>query len=686
MRKGLAAALVAVAAGAFAARALAADVTGPAAAISPASPIIDVYGYRRERVAPERPGQSVTIRPEDPSRFDTTAQLTRDSALAVPETGRITAGGFALPRIRGQDLRLTEIWVEDFQLADPFTGLPLVDELDLRAFGELSLHQGVTPPELATVSPAGVVQYRLRPVSASRLTLGSAFGKPFGHSLYILGESLQRGVAPERPHDQQVFSARAYARQHRTDGRYSYYDDAATPYASGDDRTLTRESNDRLSRAALPAVRYAAGADEVRAMALWQDAGGGLPAPSSRVPSRAEQKATANFASLRWRRAFATDSAELALTTGEDQRRATDLDGSVLGERGEHRVKVETRRVAARGRWHRDRHDTYLDVEGARARVKTRGSGDDLGALERRSERVYVGSAVQLPFSLLVEAKAEARRLVDRRTANGTAPLKSIDAVDARERHRTRDAFGGSLALGWLGGAFAPYAQAAALDRPPTLLEEYGDGSGVRASPGIAAEKARHLEIGLRAGGLTAAIFLDTTTDRIVLIPSLGQTVRAQNVGVARVRGGTVAYEGRFGRTEPFVGGTLLEPLDRTLPDRPRVLPGVAEKQAALGVAQGAGKATVRWTSRYRSRVFRDARNEIETPASWQHDLAVDASTAVAHVTLRYGLLVANLTNVTSAKVAARGEHQDEGVTGVADYAGAPLPGRQVKLWVEAEL
>jgi hypothetical protein len=210
----------------------------------------------------------LVIRPDDPSRFDTAAQLRQDASLAVPETGRISASGFALPRVRGEDVRFTEVYVEGMLLQDPYSGLPLVDELDLRAFGILVVHEGVPPPELASAGPIGVLDYRVAPAKAGTL-LGATVGQPYGVAGWALSTDATAGPDP--------WSFRVYARRHVTDGKYRYYDDHGTPYNTDDDTYRIRQDNQRQSSQILPVVAGPLLGGRLTALALAQSSNTGLP-------------------------------------------------------------------------------------------------------------------------------------------------------------------------------------------------------------------------------------------------------------------------------------------------------------------------------------------------------------------------------------------------------------------------
>ncbi len=119
--------------------------------------VIKIIGPQREILRPRHAGQSVVIRPSEETRFDIKHQLDKESSLILPETGRVNASGFSVPRVRGQDARFTEIYLEGLRIQDPYLGYPFIDDLDLRATGEMALYIGTPPPEFASVNPNGGV-------------------------------------------------------------------------------------------------------------------------------------------------------------------------------------------------------------------------------------------------------------------------------------------------------------------------------------------------------------------------------------------------------------------------------------------------------------------------------------------------------------------------------------------------
>ena len=677
---------------------------------SPAEPgdpnEFDVLGQRREHERDDRPGLSDVVRPIDATRFDTKAQLDADSALSSPETGRVSASGFAVPRIRGQDTRLTEIYVEDLLLQDPYSGLPLVDEIDLRAFGELAIHEGVSPIDLATVNPVGALRYRIVPARTSGANAGATIGAPFGSSIWILGQyRSESGEAAVEEGDRfPALAARAYVRQHRTNGRYTYYDDHATPYNGADDRYLSRENNDRVSRTAMPAFSLVHGPDRLSFLALWQDADGGLAADSPIIKAQARSHAASNFASLAWTRQLSPALASTTtIATTEDLRSIRDPAAAIFTTTDATKFKAESRRARVRLEYEEAKTRVRVEVGGARAIVGTAGAFETMQALSRETYDVYAGATTKIitgsATAIDLEIKGLARRLEDKVATSGGGPAATIDAATKESGDSRRQlSQGTSLTLGLSGMAVKPYLQIAAATRPPSLLEEFGDAATVRGNQDLKQESARHYETGVavishdRQARAGLSLFADDAKDRLTFTPSLGQTMRAQNLGKTATHGLSVNGEFFYRDSHPFANVTWLTARDISSDRTTHVLPSIPERQAALGIEEGILRrmVTVRWTSRYRSDVFLDTLSSIQSPGYWLHDASVDWHAPSAKSRLSAGLAVLNVANLTRVPIQAVGgganDAQSNGETALANVDGYPLPGRQWRLSIDFAL
>lgn len=638
--------------------------------------MIDVVGIRREGAYADRPGQSLILRPEDATRFDTATLLKREASVTLTETGRVTATGFAIPRIRGQDARLTEVYLEDELLFDPYAGLPLVDELDVRAFGELALHTGVTPFDLPTVNPIGALRYRLRPLTTPNAKLGVTAGAPYGSAGWLFAA---------HPAPEQGLEASLYARHHQTRGQYLYFDDGGTPYNTADDRTRMRTGNDRRGGQVLPTLGYRTDSTTVRLFSLINASDQGLPAPGA-LGGSARHESRSELANLSVERhASRSIRVRLRASRRADRRETHDPTRSVLGTRSESDLSVAAQRTGAGLAFAHNDIQVRVDADQDATSVHALTDGLTEVKVARRTESLYGGVSVSPWRPVTLEVKGRTSRLSDRRVAGEGDPVFETALVD----HVVRELTGLSAAIGVARAGAKVYVQLARHQRPPSLLEQFGDGGRIRGSPGLAPERVRHVETGAtyaftteRRVGLT--YFQDAVEDRMVLVPVLADTMRAQNLDRTRVRG----VEGRtdlgFGATRLNLGVSRLWPYHLTAD--PLLLPGIAEVYGAVGIEHDVTGATIRATSRYQSEVYRDLGNSIVVPAFWVHDVAADGRYEVGDVDLNIGLSVLNVLDVRRLTIASPETSANRGATAYSDVEGYPLPGRQWRLAVALDL
>lgn len=642
-------------------------------------PVVDIVGTRPEAVFDARPGQSLIFRPEDASRFDSSALLKRDASITLPETGRVSASGFAVPRIRGQDARLTEIYVEDELLQDPYSGLPLVDELDVRAFGELAYHIGTTPIDLATTNPVGTLRYRLRPLTAPSLKVGSTIGQPYGSAGWLAAGSPAGATGIE---------TRLYMRQHQTSGHFAYHDDHGTPYNTDDDTTEIRSGNDRRSAQALPQVSYKSGRTTARLFAVLGEGTAGLPG-ADRLHS-ARQTAHNQLVSMQVKQVLGSGplSSEMSLrihgSTRDDERRTNDPSHAILVTKGDAALKVDSRKGGATYTWDGERHALRVTADDEHANVLS--TADHITEIQVRREvqSLYAGVDMRPTPSSMLEVKGRALVIADRRVKGAGDWVLNAPT----ENQVTTKAQGTSVAASQRIGAADFYAQFARHLRPPSLLEAFGDGGAVRGSPALTPETILHREIGTTvrtAAGhrQSLAIFQDDITNRIVLLPVLANTLRAKNLETTRIQGLESRTDLVFENTRVSLGLTRLIPRNLT-GQRNTVLPSIAERYAAIGVEQDVADVTLRAASRYQSQVFRDTGNSIIVPAYAVHDLGADIHISMAKSRLDLGLSILNVTDVRRLEVKAPGSAKNKGATAFSDVDGYPLPGRQWRLSVAA--
>ena len=179
---------------------------------------------------------------------------------------------------------------------------------------------------------------------------------------------------------------------------------------------------------------------------------------------------------------------------------------------------------------------------------------------------------------------------------------------------------------------------------------------------------------------LRMAVFRDDTNDRIILLPSVAQTMRAQNAISTQINGIEIAGDATAVATTLAAGYANLLPMDYSVPKRSRIIPGVATHVATASISQMISVMTLRWATRYQSQIWRDSENTIAVPSYTVHDSTVDAKLSFVSV----GFGVFNVTDQRRLAIAASGTKANVGYTSYSDYAGMPLPGRQWRLSLSA--
>lgn len=621
-----------------------------------------------------RGGQSLSVRPSDASRFETLTHLKRESSVLAPETGRISASGFVVPRIRGQDVKLTDVYLEDILVQDPYSGLPLIEDLDLRAFGALELHQGMSPPDVPGQNPIGTLRYRFRQEKATKIQLGLQGGQPFGISAWGLG------IYRNEDDDYRI-----YGRQHSTSGRYRFYSDEATPYNSADDRQRTRENNDQRSLQSVPYFSKKWGPYTLRGLGWIYSADRGLPSASVVQSSSAREETSGHIAHLSLRREieatslFSRGLVSVALSQNQDERRIDDPERRYLGAADHSLLTVDSLRLQTAASLAGETWEHHLAADLSRTQVDGRAGQERYSALERLGETFSFGSRFTPLPRLEIEAKIAWRGLKDDDDVAGGNAFQEEEKAQKKDR---RDSTTWGLSAAWAEAAWALYVQAAAGERLPSILEEFGNGSTVRPSGALKPEEIEHHEAGASFHGkdwsLSSAFYQDRTDEKIVFIPILASASKALNIRKTVVQGMDLRADYEWRQTGLYLGFSRLLPHDTTRSEK-KILPGVPERVAVLEIRQSLGESTViRWFSRYRSDVYRDLNNSVLIPEVWIHDFSADQKlTLRMKDDLALGFSLRNVFNVMDLPVTAPGTSGSKGRTGYSDIAGFPLPGRQ---------
>ncbi len=636
-----------------------------------------IIGRKHEVSRPLKSGgQAVTVTPSRETGFDSAAHLKTESSLSPATTGRPTPSGFVVPRIRGQDSKVSEVYFEDFLLQDPYSGLPLVEDIDLRAFGKLEIFQGLSPFFIPSTSPIGAMRYRLKAFNKNSYTLGSQVGKPHG----VSGFGLARGVVAG---DDLQQTYQLYYRNHLSNGRYSFYHDHGTPYNKSDDYSDERRNNHQRSQQVLPFYKIAYKNHEWSYLGWWHEAHRGVPTITNDRSDRSSEDVVGHLNGVSWK--YQPEGASMALPKEtvfsgyrkEETRALNDESRSFLPATEKSELHSQSNHGALRGVWEFDAATVNVSSDYVAARIlqKNEGASDSSVELRRRANGFYAGIKSDIFSPVVSETKLSTRYFADRL---GDNELRS------REIRGLGQTFSG-------GSEFVQiYIQGGRDERAPSLLEEFGNGSAVQASAEIEPEVTRHLEAGfmtrpfLQDVQLALALFQDDTEQKIVFVPSLLNTAKAINLERTRIRGVDAHVSGAYKKTRVEVSGSRYAARDLSIADSDRQIPNVPEVTSAIQLEQEVSNFTARWLTRYRSKVFRDRRNSVETPEVWVSDASLDAAFLVSDVELKSGLGIYNVFDVKKVDIESPASGE-EGYTAYSEVNGYPLPGRHWKVSLSAE-
>ena len=632
-----------------------------------------VRGRRPDQSKIEYPGSGLRFFPNGSSQDDLTAHLKRQGGVDAAPSERPTPFGFSLPRVRGQDARFTQLFVDDLPLVDPYASLPLVEEMDLPAFDSVEATAGAAPFDVPAVASRGALRFRLfdgdQDLTSSGQKLGLRFAEPMATTTSMRAENSGESSS-------ESFRSRLYLRQLNCRGNFRYYDDNGTPLNHGDDTVMRRQNNDRVSRFAMPAFLMHLGRTTISGFGIWSQSQQGLPSILQRSGANfARQNHNLGIGRISIQQdAGSSNSFDAAIGLISDRRTVDDPKGDILVVRDhdERRIVTRTGDVGWRGfcvgKIAQCRILFRTDESDVPSQHLSRGAGHAMAAFRVEEDQLKIGS---------IEIKADAARYF------------------GGEVFATRPAW----SVGWqapLQVYFRPYFQMASEMRPPSLLESEGDGAQIIPASGVRPATTRHLEVGVdlddqdSLATLHMAMFHDERQSAIVIVPSSISSYRAINLGEASSIAG-VEFSGEkawnlFGAGALRSGASWVWFRSKSGDGENLLIPGVPADQGAISLSQPLYRRPwrsiiSRWTSRRRGLLYRDVANHVLLPPWWVHDAALDVKWRCefdgfcsSPLDFDIGFSVTNVFDAMATTY--RTSSGQDGKTGYSDIWGIPLSGR----------
>lgn len=219
--------------------------------------------------------------------------------------------------------------------------------------------------------------------------------------------------------------------------------------------------------------------------------------------------------------------------------------------------------------------------------------------------------------------------------------------------------------------------------RPPTLLERYGD--GVRTVPNhkLQSETGLSFDAGGRCGedapdpswSFSLSAFALSADNLIGMTQSSLFMFKAENLSRSVIRGAEGTVFARLGPLDARVTYNGVWARSH-VGERIRVLPQVPPQQVVYRLSWRKEAWTVRYGGQLQSLFYLDRANLRPVPGRWLHDAALTYTEGV----WRIALAVDNLTAVRAEEVPLPGGLT--GISKVTDFLGYPTPGRSVQLSV----
>ena len=656
-----------------------------------------VEGLRGENRSLKRAGKSTVFSPNEANRVNTSEQLKKESSVVLPDTGKPSASGFVVPRIRGQDARFTEVWFEDVQLQDPYSGLPLVDSIDLRAFGLLELHSGLAPASMLTTSPSGAIRYRMPQSAQPGLSnsLGITGGDISGTSVWALSQHVNR--------DQRSL-ARIYTRHHEANGKFKYYDSNGTPYNVSDDFTATRKNNSTRSSQALPWLVWTNDSDRITFLGWIHQNWNQIPASSGKTA--ATETDTGHLGRLKWQREIFSEnvlvpkSVHLTIGATNDSRKLRDSERTILLNSSQNNFQNNVIMGALGSTWDSDFCRIFAETGSSNSTFAARTESNKLLAGKRVSNTANLAGELEvLKFrnetKITLEPKISIRETSDRlKTLNDRFGRPNV--VGDRITHRT---YGSGITLGYLSEPLQAWLQAGRHQRSASVLERFGDGSSIIGNLELKPERMNHYEIGSRlipfnvkSTEFELVYFANFAEDRIVIIPANATTHTVTNIGKSEVRGIESRIQYNWDSGLLGIGITKIYSREQSGENEPgvtnistRQLPGVSPLYSTLNLTQEVIGFKLLTSVRYRDRIWRDQANQIAVPAVTIFDIGANTGFRVMKSKVSWGVTVLNVANTRRVEVSAPNTNSSKGFTAYSEVDGSPLPGRQIKTELSTE-
>ncbi|HUT55280.1 MAG TPA: TonB-dependent receptor [bacterium] len=482
---------------------------------------------------------------ETPGRVETVADVLRDSVgVQINSLGGL--GSFSTASIRGSSASQVQVFLDGVPMNRASSGVTNIADLPLDNIAYIEVFRGITPADFGAAGIGGAINL----VTRKGAEKGGQAGLSYGSYQTLKADAMASGPVGK-------VNALVFAGHESSQGDFTYDNDNGTPANSHDDFTDTRVNND-FSSYDLTA-RLAGGAEwELAGIATghYKDQGlPGLAAAQARSTRYTTGRATLTLSARN--RSLLDDT--LDLTLGADGLYDDETLDDPEGELGGQKRKTENRMATA----------------GARAKAIWRFAGDD-GILTTFTEyREESFTPVQH-----VPRREEGKE----QTRSSLAAVVQVELTDPSGKWTIQPALrqewywnriSGDPNFSWSRAAgdntdtleltspsiglryrasdtLVLKANAGRFYRVPTFYELFGDRGVAVGNTGLMPERGVNFDLGFACRGygsgplhdpyLEYAFFQSRVDDLILFFQNSQRTIRAVNIGAARVGGHELSF------------------------------------------------------------------------------------------------------------------------------------------------
>ncbi len=642
---------------------------------SVAEPII-IKGRKPSSVQPQRrPGNSKTHRPQSLRESEAANNLSNAEGRLRVQTAKPSLTGFSLPRVRGQEVKLTEVYFDDILLQDPYSGLPLVEELDARAFGEVETHTGLAPYDLPSLNPIASLQFRSRPVVSPVGRLGLKADSRGGFGQWLQGEwPLESG--------EWFHSFRGYAAHHSAPGNELVFDNNRTPENLADDSLVRLRGNDRSHIQAVTFwnVEPPQGGRFTHWLRVIQVKGGvALPF----LESAAREEIQSFFTGLSWKkRGWAGIDFTPKISYKRDAQSLDDSGADFLPFAERQGLQTQSGRLSLSLERKFGPVKTFAQTSVERVAIE-KSIDDRSEKVDRLHGQLYFGlsrTPAMGHSGWMAEGKGQLGLLSDRRESAGDE--RSTSSRNLAQLGTT---------LGWQAPQVFFWGQASVFRRPPALVEEFGNGSTLEGNADLKTEQTFHTELGvgweaLQLTRLTFTVFRDQVANKVRFVSTSLNGAKALNLGKVNYLGAESTLQHKGSLIQGLVGVSYLQP---TLVDEGRRdVPWTPRWLGRASLSLQLKSFWLSWSGRYKGRSFRDRGARVLLPPILTHSASVGSVLNFDSAFAKKVELLLRVDNLSDQK------HMDAEVVGeggvqrtaYSEVDGYPLPGRSLALSVQVEI